>query len=275
MTTQTFRAPSVTSALQEVQRKLGPDAIVISVRHVTSGAPWQFKRTPEVEILAIPPAPRPPQPAPAFQFESLEDDLLVHPPSPKPGRGSNPAVNARLAETAPAPEPHPRPPVQALPNNPVVTQLIEQLQSQGVVQATLDALQSRCTASLSQAALQDETRLKKFFMAQLQAEVRVRPESAALADRVICLAGASGAGKTSLCAKLAAYHSQVLERTVVWICADTFKSGAIAEAQTYAGALGITLEVAYTPQEVQAAVARNQTADLLLVDTQSCNPHQE
>ena len=53
---QTFRASNVMAALEEVQRKLGPEAIVISVRQVPPGPVWQVWRSPEVEVIAVSPA---------------------------------------------------------------------------------------------------------------------------------------------------------------------------------------------------------------------------
>ena len=113
-----------------------------------------------------------------------------------------------------------------------------------------------------------------FIGAQLQALIRVRQPAAVMKDRVVCIVGGSGAGKTSLCAKLAAYH-QKLGRRVNWISVDTYKAGAISEAQFYAGALGAPLQIAYTPEELSYFAAEAGDADLILVDTQKVNPYQE
>ncbi len=85
----------------------------------------------------------------------------------------------------------------------------------------------------------------------------------------------SGSGKTSTIAKLAAYHSKSLGRKVAWICADTVSAGAIAQSRLFTDALGISLHLAYTPDDLVAAVQAETDADLILVDTPSCNPFQE
>jgi flagellar biosynthesis protein FlhF len=92
-------------------------------------------------------------------------------------------------------------------------------------------------------------------------------------ERVLCLAGASGVGKTSVTAKLAAHYTR-LGRKVAWVCADTVRAGAIAEAQACAGSLGVPLHLAYTPGDLAAAAAASQ-ADLTLVDMPNCNPRRE
>ena len=51
MATQTFRAPDVMTALEEVQRQLGPEAIIVSVQQVQAGPSWQVWRKPEVEVI--------------------------------------------------------------------------------------------------------------------------------------------------------------------------------------------------------------------------------
>ena len=47
-----FRAPHMMAALEEVQQKLGSDALVVSVREIPPGPAWQVWRRPGVEIVA-------------------------------------------------------------------------------------------------------------------------------------------------------------------------------------------------------------------------------
>ena len=53
------------------------------------------------------------------------------------------------------------------------------------------------------------------------------------------------------------------------------RTGAITEARTFADTLGIRLELVYTPADLVEMVRKNQDADLILVDTPSCNPRRE
>jgi flagellar biosynthesis protein FlhF len=91
----------------------------------------------------------------------------------------------------------------------------------------------------------------------------------------MCLIGPSGSGKTSACAKLAYLYSQKLAKKVVWISADTIRTGAISETRAYTDGLGVKLELAYLPEELERAVTSFPEADLILVDTPRCNPFRE
>ena len=52
MLTKTFRAPNMLEALQEIQKELGPDAIVLSMREIPAGPLWQVWNKPGVEVVA-------------------------------------------------------------------------------------------------------------------------------------------------------------------------------------------------------------------------------
>ncbi|NUM46029.1 MAG: hypothetical protein HUU38_15085 [Anaerolineales bacterium] len=96
-----------------------------------------------------------------------------------------------------------------------------------------------------------------------------------LRDRIICLIGTSGVGKTSTAAKLAARAKKLWNRKVTWICADTIRAGAIAQASALTESLSIPLRVAYTPEELKDIIAAETDADLLLVDTPATNPRRD
>ncbi len=65
------------------------------------------------------------------------------------------------------------------------------------------------------------------------------------------------------------------KNAVAWICADTMRAGAIAQARAYAETLKLPLRVVYTPGELAQAVAAESGADLVLVDMPGCNPRRE
>jgi flagellar biosynthesis protein FlhF len=52
MLTKTFRAPNMLEALQEIQKELGSDAIVLSMREIPAGPLWQVWNKPGVEVVA-------------------------------------------------------------------------------------------------------------------------------------------------------------------------------------------------------------------------------
>jgi len=137
-----------------------------------------------------------------------------------------------------------------------------------IIDANLDAL--------SPSILEDFSRLDRFIKHQLAASLPpTRKSLALLPSKVMALTGTSGCGKTSCCAKLAAFYMITMGKKVVWIEADTVRTSAISEARTYAETIGIPLFLAYTPQELSELIESQKDADLILVDTAGCNPRNE
>jgi flagellar biosynthesis protein FlhF len=284
MTPETFRAPTVSDAMEAVQRKLGPGALIVSVRQVTDGPVWQVWRSPQYEVIAMG--------ATASQNGAeVQRQIAASMPTPTPS--VPPAAPAPVTPQAPAaPQPS--------PTRELLQQLLARAEAQaaeasqtppaalGTLRAALLAqgLDEGLTKKLLRASAEPFSRrepddlawLQAYIAAQLQAEIRTRPESSLLTDRVVCLVGSAGAGKTTTAAKIAATLLQRPDwhaRKLVWVCADTISAGAVAEARQFTDALGIPLRVAYTPGELAALVANESGADFVLVDMPACNPYQE
>lgn len=162
-------------------------------------------------------------------------------------------------------------------NLPAALQVIKQkLLDQGVNSELTEKIIYSNIDSLSPAALNDLPRLTRFIMHQLIVCLTPAKKSMALVpSRVMVLTGTSGSGKTASCAKLASFYMLTMGKKVIWIEADTVRTSAISEARTYTETLGIPLFLAYTPQELSELINSQTDADLILVDTSSCNPRDE
>lgn len=151
-----------------------------------------------------------------------------------------------------------------------------QLLAQGVDATLVERMTAVTARSLPPAKLNDEKQVKEYLMRQLEADlVTLRGAPTSIPNRVIALIGASGSGKTGTMAKLALYYNHVLGKKVVWVCADTVRTGAINEARSYTDALGIQLKLVYTPQDAKEAINSCGDADLILVDLPGYNPCNE
>lgn len=330
MQTKTYRAPNMLAALQEIQRELGPNAIVLSMREVTGGPSWQVWNKPGVEVVASTEIPVRKQEASEVLRRDLDQNTHgrkeieailtalaekrkliadpaepVHsnlaekaspvtsreptrwnPPTlqqksqPEENRRSNPAIEVLdevVDEILDENRQAPIRPVEVEPTIPPMLKLVQhRLLRQGLDRNMVDHLVQTNLRTLSPAVLNDETRLTRYMQKQLEAILRPQKNSIAiLQNRILCLVGATGSGKTSTCAKLAAYYHCTLEKKVVWICADTIRAGAISETRMYAEALEIAHYFAYTPTELAELVASQADADLILIDTPGVNPLDE
>ncbi len=84
---------------------------------------------------------------------------------------------------------------------------------------------------------------------------------------VVALVGPTGVGKTTTIAKLAAIHKLVHHQDVAIISADTYRIGAIEQLRTLAGIAEIPMQVVYQPQEMRIALKSFRKKDIVFIDT--------
>lgn len=151
-----------------------------------------------------------------------------------------------------------------------------QLYNQGVDPVLIDGLINLAIETLSEGALSDHETCKKYIVQLLSAELRTQQGIGVyLPSNVVCLVGGSGSGKTSTVAKLALFFAQKLKKNITWVCADTVRMGAITEARTFTDALGISLKLVYSPEDIREILQGARENDLFLVDTPGYNPCSE
>jgi flagellar biosynthesis protein FlhF len=90
--------------------------------------------------------------------------------------------------------------------------------------------------------------------------------------RIVALVGPTGVGKTTTIAKLAAHYTVVRKVKTALVTIDTFRVGAVEQLKTYSRIMGVPLEVASTPKELEKAIALHQDKDLILIDTVGRSP---
>ncbi|SET43203.1 flagellar biosynthesis protein FlhF [Paenibacillus sp. NFR01] len=93
--------------------------------------------------------------------------------------------------------------------------------------------------------------------------------------RIVYIAGPTGVGKTTTIAKLAAEQLFRHGRRVGMITSDTYRISAVEQLRTYAAILNIPLEVVQSPGDMQRAMFRLESCDLVLMDTAGRNYRNE
>ncbi|AWV34384.1 flagellar biosynthesis protein FlhF [Paenibacillus odorifer] len=89
--------------------------------------------------------------------------------------------------------------------------------------------------------------------------------------QIVYIAGPTGVGKTTTIAKLAAEQLFKHGRKVGFITSDTYRISAVEQLRTYAAILNVPLEVVQSPGDLQRALFRLESCDLVLMDTAGRN----
>ncbi len=94
-------------------------------------------------------------------------------------------------------------------------------------------------------------------------------------QRVVALVGATGVGKTTTAAKLAAWAALHRGRSVALVSMDCYRIGATDQLRTYARIMQVPCEIALKPRDLARALERHRKRDLVIIDTSGKSPYDE
>ena len=259
-------AAPANAAAAKISRPFTPE--VLSSR--ASTRTWIVTDEEAREDFAAAAAPEKPglKPAPA-RVESAKPALKPAPAREETARlalAPTAVVVAEAPKLAPAPE---------IEDTSALARMRMHLLNQGLEPGLVERLNRACAETLSPSRLEDGGYLSNFLKRQLLVNLRPAAKLPGDGRKVVCLIGASGSGKTSTCAKLAAHYALQEGKKVAWIEANTVRTGAIAEARMITESLGVDLHLVYGPEDLSDALINTQDADLVLMDTAGCNPRRE
>ena len=229
-----FTARDVRQAVNKAHDELGPDAVIMQVVAIRPKGLARLWRRPWVEVLA-----------------AVDDERSL----PRVAMGAHPDVPASGATHARVTWPA-QDQVEG-GQNPV----LERLRAQGVHSSILETLRGARARDLREAA------------AHLRALLPACQQLATNGGgQVVALLGATGVGKTTTIAKIAALVAQQRQESVGLVTADTFRVGAADQLHRYAQLLGLPCIAAYSPAELTDAIASLASCQLVLVDRPGCSP---
>ncbi len=153
-----------------------------------------------------------------------------------------------------------------------LAELSAALHDAGVSEATIRTLAGKAKSLGIELAGSENLRsaLKESIEANVKCSGAIRMKKSGA--RIVALVGPTGVGKTTTVAKLAAHYTLGRKASVALITVDTFRVGAVEQLKTYSRIMGVPLEVASTPAEVQKAVDSHGDKDLIIIDTVGRSP---
>ena len=266
-----IEAPTVGEAMRRLRQELGDDAVILHTKTIGGGPGMSgLLGRSRVEILGAvdepmgsAAAPTPAVPPPAAPVPAPARHAITAPVAALPADADDempwatPVAEPMAVVAAPA-----VPAARAVPAD-----------ARAEIAARLARFQAavpsiRLAAEPVAAAAAAGVELRRSSMTCL------RPDWDRLGDRArrIAFVGPTGAGKTTTLAKAAARAQLDYGRRVHLVTIDTFRIGAVPQLASYAEILGVPLDVAHTPEELERALERARGADLVFIDTVGRSP---
>lgn len=111
---------------------------------------------------------------------------------------------------------------------------------------------------------------------RLIAQIRIKPlsvDNPKAGPTIVALVGATGVGKTTTAAKLAAWFSLRERKKVTLLSTDCYRIGATDQLRTYARIMRLPCDVALRKKDLGMSVAKHRSQDLIIIDTAGKNPY--
>ena len=269
-----FEAKNMTAALGLIKAELGTDAVILSARSIKkrSGILGGHKHA-GVEVTAATDKHIYSEDRPCRERQDVAADRSGggYPSEAHPVIGT--FNDAQGDETLPEMSPPKRAP-DVVPAKKYLFGLYQQLISQGVdadIAGDLtEAIKLIPNATARLADGESETLLTGVLEQMGLSTDAIRLDSNR--SQAVAFVGATGVGKTTTVAKIAAHFAITRKKSVALITFDDARIGALEQIRVYAKIIGIPLAEATNRQELKKHLKRFKDKDLVLIDTPGLNP---
>ena len=276
-----FEAKDMTTALRMVKEELGSDAVILSARSKRKGKGFFGSlKYAGVEVSAaidsqLPTTPKFPMRAVRDPYRRFSGDRfersrsMPHASSGKPTGSASGAMvpkgrgGARRKSSS-------RERIKAM------SSLYQQILHQEVDRSIASELIEEIKRTPASEEILDGGNFKSHIGSLLE-EMGVNVQTDRIRhgkQKFVVLVGATGVGKTTTIAKLAAREVSQGRRNVGLITVDNYSIAAIHQLETYARIIGIPLETATGAGELQKAVKQFKDRDTIFIDTPGINPRE-
>ena len=273
-----YVADSMPEALKQIKADLGANAVILNTRTLSKSGAFGIGGKGQVEVTAAvdsaPPkkSPAPKQATPTASAPQVQPRRTAPVPAPAADSGWE-----RIARKLDGLEAVLRAGTKGggekllLPG--ALASLSQQLESAGLPAALSQDILKTLLIDPGPTGLKDLQPLQNRAADQL-ARWFENPAPIRLGKgvrSVVALVGPAGVGKTTAIARIAAHFTSENAR-VLMIAADTDRVGGLEQIRAYAGILGVSVEVAYTPEDLGDVIRDRRDVDLLLIDTAGAGP---
>ncbi|MEC3607114.1 flagellar biosynthesis protein FlhF [Bacillus glycinifermentans] len=261
-----FVAGSMQEATKQIRHELGNDAVILNSKKIQTRRFLGLVKKQGVEVIAV---------VDQDFSDARKAKQQVQPafrePAPLPENPVQLELASQVKELKTLLETRHEQPADVLPGP--LKQTDRLLAKQGVSQAIRTKAFSRLLSTSFEAGEQwtEEKALRRVteILAELLPE---NPEgNAAIRSKYVVLFGATGVGKTTTLAKLAASSVLEKQKKIAFITTDTYRIAAVEQLKTYAELLHAPLEVCYTKEEFKTAQQKFADFDHVFIDTAGRN----
>lgn len=190
-------------------------------------------------------------------------------PEPAVVESPAPAVEVRKATERPAPTPL-RTAITTESSDP----LVALLQERGIDAESATTIAAYAAARMTPQQRLDLHQQREFLCTTLASLVQSKGAlwQPGQPQKKISLIGATGVGKTTTIAKLAAQAMTETGARVALLTIDTYRIAAVEQLKVYGEIMGVPVDVVFSPEQLQESFRRHRDKDLILIDTAGRSP---